>query len=185
VAAIRIRKAANGTWQYSGSTCIRPARPVVTAALVRAQVVRLVPTAALGLAPDSVTLVNIQTVMWVDAPGAQNLPMVRILGQRVVIHLIADHVAYDFGDGRSDADGPVGKRYDGTGDPCRTRLCPDYYGHVYTVRGEKTVTATVYWRASFTVDGGPRQQVPGTVAGPASSATVRVREARAVLVPNP
>lgn len=161
-----------------------PAKPVVTAAMVRARAIRLIPTAALGLAPKTATLVNIQTVMWVDAPAEQNLTAVQILGQRVVIRLQSATVHYDFGDGAS-ADGPIGKRYDETRDPCKSRLCPDYFGHVYTERGVRTVAATAYWHVSFTVDGGASQQVVGTVPGPTSRAQVTVREARAVLVPAP
>ena len=161
----------------------QPGRPQVTPQLVRQQVVRLVPTAAVGLAPHGTTLVNIETVMWADAPHQQNLAPVTILGQRVVISLTLDHVAWSFGDGASATSGP-GRAYSDS-DPCRARTCPQYFGHVYDVTGSRTVSATAYWQASFTVDGGASQDVPGAVPGPAASADVAVKQARGVLVPNP
>ena len=168
-----------------GYVWVAPAKPVVTAALVRAQAVRLIPTATIGVAPRTSTLVNIQTILWVDAPGAQNLAAVQILGQRVLIHLSADHVAYDFGDTTTDTHATAGKPYDNTHAPCRTRTCPGYYGHVFTTTGRRTITATAYWHATYTVDGGATHQIPGTVPGPPSTATITVHEARTVLVPNP
>jgi len=186
-------KRAGGSVQYlsgclsnrSGGYVWRPpAKPAVTAAMVRARAVRMIPPAALGLAPKRSTLVNIETVMWVEAPDAQTLPTVRILGQQVAIRLSFAHVYYDFGDGQH-ADGPAGKRYDEQAAPCRTRLCPDYYGHVYTHTGRVTVRATAYWAATFTVDGGHTQQIPGTVPGPQATATLEVKQARSVLTANP
>jgi hypothetical protein len=173
-----------GAWQVVGDSCTRPPQPVVTAAAVRAQAVRLIPSAAVGLAPHGSTLVNIQTVVWVDAPVDRDLAAVRILGRAVRIHTAVDHVVYDFGDGVTDQNGPVGTAYTES-EPCRTRLCPGYYGHVYTTSGMRTLTATVYWKATFTVDGGNAVAIPGLVAGPTTRAQLAVHEARAVLVPNP
>ena len=41
------------------------------------------------------------------------------------------------------------------------------------------------WWASFTVGAGPPVTIPGSVAGPTATATIKVKEARAVLIPNP
>lgn len=145
----------------------------------------MVPSAAIGLAPKQATLVNIQTIMWVDAPASQQLAPITLLGQQVDVTLALDHVVWSFGDGSSDvSDGP-GKAYDEANDPCRSVSCPDYFGHVYRDTGTDTVRATVYWHASFTVDGGDAVDIPGTVAGPTGQAALTVKEARAVLVPNP
>jgi hypothetical protein len=145
----------------------------------------LIPTAAIGLAPRQATLVNIQTIMWVDAPAVRTLPAFTLLGQRVVVRLRIDHVAWDFGDGSTAARGPVGKAYDAQGDPCRAVTCPDYFGHVYRATGAVTVGATAWWQASFTVDGGQPVAIPGAVAGPTARSPLRVLQARGVLVPNP
>jgi hypothetical protein len=70
-------------------------------------------------------------------------------------------------------------------DPCKTAICPDYYGHTYTTTGRKLITATASWDACFTVDDNGAIRIPGTVAGPTAELSMLVRQARAVLVPNP
>lgn len=184
-ASVRIMKQADGTWSLNGSQCTLPAKSVVTAELVRQQAVRLVPSAAVGLAPHGTTLVNIETVMWADAPRRQVLRPVTLLGRRVVISLVLDHVAWVFGDGQSEADAPAGRAYDSEHDPCRAKTCPQYYGHIYVQTGRVTVRATASWRALFTVDGGAGVDIPGTVDGPQAQAPLAVKQARGVLVPNP
>ncbi|MGI8677161.1 MAG: hypothetical protein ACR2LX_00450, partial [Jatrophihabitans sp.] len=155
--AIRVIKEANGSWQLNGSACTRATRAQVTGAMVLAQAKRLVPSAAVGLAPHGSTLVNIETVMWAEAPASRTLPAVTLLGRTVVISLKLDSVAWDYGDGASDPNGPPGKPYDATNDPCRLRQCTDYDGHTYLRTGPVTVTAVARWRASFTIDGGAPQ----------------------------
>lgn len=172
-------------WSYQETACVANAPPQVTPEMVRQQVVRMVPSAAIGLAPKQATLVNIQTIMWVDAPASQQLAPITLLGQQVDVTLALDHVVWSFGDGSSDvSDGP-GKAYEEANDPCRSVSCPDYFGHVYRDTGTDTVRATAYWHASFTVDGGDAVDIPGTVAGPTGQAALTVKQARAVLVPNP
>ncbi len=163
---------------------LAPAKPVVTAADVRAQVVRLVPSAAIGLAPKTATLVNIQTIMWVAAPARRTLAAVQILGQHVDISLRLASVDWSFGDGHGETTSWPGKAYDAQHDPCRTRTCAGYFGHIYDRTGNVRLTATAQWAASFTVNGGAAQQIPGTVAGPTAAATLVVKQARSVLVPN-
>ena len=108
-----------------------------------------------------------------------------ILGQRVSIRIVLDHVAWQFGDGGSDGDGPAGKAYDDKRDPCHEKNCADYYGHTYTRTGTVTVSARASWHASFTVGGGAPVDIPGTVDGPASTARIVIKQARGVLVDNP
>jgi hypothetical protein len=92
-------------------------------------------------------------------------------------------VAWDFGDHSTDTtDGP-GKAYTNA-DPCRTAQCPSYFGHTYARTGHVTVTANLTWTGQFRVDNGAWQAIPGTVAAPATSETIRVKEARGVLVPD-
>lgn len=181
---IGLRKLADGTWQWDGSAC-RIVRPPLVTAAVRQQAKRLIPKSALGIAPQSATLVNIQTLLWVDAPQTLHLKPATIIGHQVSITLRFRHVAYDFGDGGTDTSTSAGKAYDDRNDPCNTKLCPDYYGHIYTRTGMRTITATVSWSASFTVDGGTPTTIPGDLAGPPARVTIHVRQARAVLVPNP
>jgi hypothetical protein len=175
----------DGTWQYGGAACRQVGPAQVTAAMVREQIARLVPGAAIGTAPRRATLVNIQTIMWVDTSTRRTLAPVTILGRRVLVTLRFDHVDWDFGDEHSDSATTPGKPYDKTNDPCKAVECPSYYGHTYGATGPMTVTATASWVASFTVDSGRAVTLPGTVAGPVATAAVRVRQARGVLVPDP
>ncbi len=184
-ASIRVQKQTNGTWTLNGSVCTKPAKPVITAEIVRDRVVRLVPSAKLGLAPHDSTLVNIQTIMWVDAPMTQQLPPISILGQNVTVGLTLSRVEWDFGDRQSAISTTAGKAYDNAHDPCRTALCPHYFGHVYRISGTQTIHATATWTASFAVGGGRPTTIPGTVDGPTATDSVTVKQARAVLIPNP
>ena len=153
--------------------------------MVRDRVVRLVPASRLGFAPHDTTLVNIQTIMWVDAPKTQRLAPLTILGQRVTVSLILDHVDWTFGDHKSTSTSTAGKAYDNVHDPCRTATCPGYFGHTYRTSGTQTVHATASWTARFTVAGGTTTTIPGTVDGPTATDTLVVKQARAVLVPDP
>jgi hypothetical protein len=153
--------------------------------MVRDRVVRLVPSAAVGLAPEGATLVNIETVMWVNAPQQRTLAPIALLGRRVVVALAIDHVDWSFGDGTTDSTTSAGKAYDAAADPCRAAQCPSYYGHTYRQTGSRSVSATASWQVTFTVDGGAATAIPGTVAGPTAQTPVVVKQARAVLVPNP
>ncbi len=184
-ATIRVVKQADGSWSLGGSVCQQPARPQVTAALVRQEVARLVPRAAIGIAPQKATLVNIQTIMWVGTAEQRALAPLAILGRRVVVTLRFDHVDWAFGDGQSDSPTAPGHAYDGVHAPCKTVDCPGYYGHTYVGTGAMAVTAQASWVASFTVDGGPALTIPGTVTGPVAAAALQVKQARGVLVPNP
>jgi len=182
---VQMIKQPDGSWRFNGATCQPTGPPQVSAAMVREQAVRLIPTAAVGVAPRTSTLVNIQTIMWVGAPETRTLAPVTILGQRVTIAITLDHVAWDYGDGDADTTTDPGKAYDSAGDPCATPMCADYFGHVYARTGAMTVAATVSWTATFRVGNGPVVPIPGTIDGPAGQSTVRVLQARGVLVPDP
>jgi hypothetical protein len=153
--------------------------------MVRQQAVRLIPSAAIGVAPKTWSLVNIQTVLWVDAQSRQTLPTARILGQAVRITITLHDVRWNFGDGTTNTASTAGKAYDPKHDPCSTKLCPHYYGHVYADAGPTTITATADWDASFTVGGGNQVTIPGTIAGPTARTSITVKQARGVLVPDP
>jgi hypothetical protein len=185
MATIRLQKGADGAWSLNGWVCRAVGPPAVTPAMVLQEASRLVPATPIGLAPRTRTLVNIETVMWLDARPQNQLAPVTILGQRVVITLGLDRVDWTFGDGRADAGTTPGTPYDARNDPCTTKQCGDYYGHTYTTTGTMIVTALASWRVTFRVGNGPVARIPGTVTGPASQATVQVIEARSVLVPNP
>lgn len=177
----------DGSWKVVDHDCAAPVgkAPGVTATDVRDVARKRVPTPAIGVAPPGgATLVNLQTLLWVDTPADRSLGTVTLVGQPVAIEVHVAAVRWSFGDGLTDAASGPGKRYD-TSDPCTAVLCPHYYGHVYRRTGAMTVSATVTWSARYRVGAGAWQQVPGEVPGRPASTRLAVREARGVLVPDP
>jgi hypothetical protein len=172
----------NGRWSRPTYYCPGDTLPTSITAAIRARIVRLIPGAAIGLAPKTTTLVNIQTITWVETASTRTLPPATILGQRVTIEISIDRVDWDYGDGTTDTTQGPGRKYDGG---CHTKLCPGYDGHVYRQTGRLTLHATAHWHASFSVGNGPAQQIPGTIQGPTTTATIHVRQTRGVLVENP
>ncbi len=122
--------------------------------------------------------------MWVSAPRTQTLPGVQILGRQVTISIALDHVDWSFGDGGTATEPGPGTAYS-RNDPCTTRLCEGYFGHVYATRGPVQVRATASWTATFRVGAAAAVQIPGTIAGPTATSDLAVKEARGVLIPNP
>jgi hypothetical protein len=182
---ITLERQPDGTYRSLGTSCVVTGPPQVTAQMVIDEATRLIPRAAIGIAPQTYTLVNAQTVMWVDAPDTEVLPNATILGQAVRITITLDHVDWTYGDGTTAITPTAGKPYDEVHDPCTTRLCPPYGGHIYTDTGTEAVTAQALWTATFSVAGGNAVAIPGTVAGPTANATITVRQSRGVLVQDP
>jgi autotransporter-associated beta strand protein len=153
--------------------------------MVRDAARRLLPHPSIGSAPPGhVTLVNIETVLWVATSPERHLGTVNLLGRSVDIRAHVDRVSWNFGDDSSTTTTGPGKAYTNA-DPCRTKQCPGYFGHTYTDSGTVTIEADLTWTGQFRVDGGTWQTIPGTVTAEATSTTIDVKEARGVLVPNP
>lgn len=156
----------------------------MTPVVAMEQVRKLVPHPAIGIAPPGgKSLVNIQTLLWVNASVDQSLGTVTLLGHRVGLRIRVQHVDWDFGDGRTERTADPGRRYD-VGDPCMTVTCPGYWGHVYDTTGAMTVSAAVTWSGEFRVDGGGWAPIAGTVTGAPVTAGLAVKQARGVLVPD-
>ncbi len=152
---------------------------------MEAEIRRRVPGPGVGVAPPGgVSLVNIQTLFWVGTPVDVSLGTVRLVGQLVRLRVQLLRVDWDFGDGARETSTGPGKAYTGA-DPCRTKLCPDYFGHVYTHHGLWRVGARVSWSGQFQVGAGAWRQIPDTVTGPAQFTTVHIYQARGELVPDP
>jgi hypothetical protein len=175
-----------GVWEIVAHDCnavVSSAPPI--SVLAHAEVQRLVPRPAIGVGPPGgVSLVNIQTLFWLTTPATQALGSVQLLGQTVQLQASVSDVAWDFGDGHTDHTDNPGTPYS-SANPCRTALCPGYFGHVYTDTGSRTVTATVTWTGSYRVGGGAWQPIAGTVTGLPSTLALTVKQARGVLVPDP
>jgi hypothetical protein len=153
--------------------------------MARDEAEKLLPHPVIGSAPPGhVTLVNIETVLWIATAADRALGTVTLLGHRVDLRAHLQQVRWDFGDGSDETtDGP-GKAYTNT-DPCRTPQCPSYFGHTYLRTGKITIAADLTWAGEFRVDAGAWQAIPGTVAAAATDTAIHVKEARGVLVPNP
>jgi hypothetical protein len=175
------------TWIYDGADCTAlTAAPRVTPLLVRQQIEKLVPRPGIGVAPPGgKTLVNLQTVLWANTPADRGLGTVTLLGTyRVALRVHVQRVAWAFGDGATEtSDGP-GLPYR-KGEHCTTVTCAGHFGHVYASTGTMRITSRVTWSGQYSVNGGPWQDVAGTVDGPPASIQITVLEARGVLVADP
>jgi hypothetical protein len=173
---------ADKVWVFQSVNCAARVN-TLTPVMIRAQVIRLVPAVPVRSAPvDGYTLVNMKTVLWVETPPKRPLGPVTLLGHRVQIQIAASSVRWNFGDGTA-VDGPLGQPFSIA---CSTRECPGFWGHDYTRSGKPVVTAAVSWTARYAVDGGAWAEVPGgVVTGAVTARRLVVREARAVLVPDP
>jgi hypothetical protein len=157
----------------------------ITDEMLRDEAEKLVPHPKIGVAPPGgVTLVNIETVLWVDTLPDRFLGTVTLLGHRVDLRAHVEQVHWDFGDGSTDTTSTPGEAYTHD-DPCRTVDCPHYFGHTYIHTGRVTITAELTWTGEFRVDGGTWQPITGAVAAPATATSVHVKEARGILAPNP
>ncbi|MEO6886881.1 MAG: hypothetical protein ABI232_11455, partial [Jatrophihabitantaceae bacterium] len=162
-------------------------------ALLRQQAIRLLPHVAVGTTgkPDQistapVSLVNIQTILWAQTTPTRDLGHVIILGQPVHLRITLAHADWNFGDGTTDTTTRAGKVYDEGTDPCATVRCPDYFGHVYSRTGSTTVKLAITWTGSYSLDGAHYQPIGGgDITGPATAATLTLRQAHGVLVRPP
>lgn len=182
--SVTIRQNPDGTWTQIGYNCAATSTaPQLTAQMVRQQVEKLLPRPHLGIAPPGgTTLVNMQTLLWVDTPTDQPLGTVTLLGHRVALRIHINQVDWDFGDGTTETTAGPQRRYD-PADGCHTATCPGYWGHTYTRTGAVTVAATLTWTGQYQVDNGPSQRITGTVTAPATSTPLTIRQARGILVP--
>ncbi|MHA3700773.1 hypothetical protein ACXR2U_01200 [Jatrophihabitans sp. YIM 134969] len=176
----------NGTWQQVSVDCDGNGAPdalaVVTAAMVRQHVVRLLPPVAVGVAPaNGPTLVNLETIFWSPTPATRALGPVTILGQRVGITIRFDHATYEYGDGTTATIDSPGTPW--TEGACDTTQCPTLDGHTYVAPAERvTARSTVTWTATFTVGNGPEQPIPGAIDGPTATHDLQVLQGRSVIV---
>lgn len=182
---------ATGRWTTTSFWCpmAQAAQTGTTApdaATLRDQAFRLLPRVAIATTEGAHTLVNIQTLLWAATGTERDLGTVTVLGRPVHLRVHFQQARWAFGDGSTDTSSTPGKPYDREHDRCNTKLCPHYYGHVYTATGSMALTLRVSWTADYSTDGAAFQRVPGgPITGPPSTRTIIVREARGVLVADP
>ena len=163
--------------------CPTLATPVPSVVALREQVVRLLPAVRIGSAWSRRALVGAQSIVWADTAVVRVLPEVRVVGRRVAVRIRFDHARWDFGDGSRVTVATPGAAYDDRSDRCVTAQCPGFFGHTYVATGPVTVTLTVSWHASFSVDGVTWTDVdPAPLSGPQTVHRLTVVQARGVLV---
>jgi len=171
---------------FESAACVvqGPAAPGVSEADVRVEVVRRVPSPVVMAAPSGRALVQLESLFWVDTARSVDLGSAGLAGHQVSMTASVESVAWDFGDGARGSSAGPGRPF--TKDShCGQKQCPGWFGHTYTATGSVVVTARVSWSASYRVDGGSAQVISGTVVGSPATMSVVVKQARAVLVPNP
>ncbi len=173
---VQFRAIADGPmalWDNDGVHCvdITDLEPVVTPAMVQAEFEQLpLPLGEISAQPpDGTVLVNMGVILYTTQPD--RVPYdVDILGQLVHIDAYITDYAWHLGDGSPDLHGR-GAPY-----PDKTTL------HVYTAPGPYEVTLTLTWDATYTVDGGPEQQIPDTTTTDSPPTPLTVVEAESILV---
>jgi hypothetical protein len=174
-------------WDFVGAWCPKenaPAPPPMpTTAQLREELIRLLPHVPVGWIGPHLSLVNVQEILWVPTAADRDLGTVTIVGRTVNLRVNVEQAAWDFGDGARDSTSNLGRTYS-RATPCSTKQCPGYYGHTYTTRGPETIRLSLTWTGQYSLDGGASWTAVGggAITGPASTASVDVKEARAVLV---
>jgi hypothetical protein len=118
--------------------------------------------------PPGNGLANLPVIFYTDDPATQTFTL-DIRGFRVVITATATQYTWHTGDGSDVTSTDPGAPY-----PRQTVT------HTYRA-GTYSAFLTTTWGASFTVDGGPAQQVPGSTTTDGPSVTFSVLQAHAVL----
>jgi hypothetical protein len=164
-----------GWVQSRGSYCLGPAAagapPVAAVGGILAAEFKnlLVMKGTVTIEPKGTTLVNYETGFSTEAHSYVLAP-VSILGHRVVVTAIPQGYDWFFGDGETLTNAGPGQR--GTQD----------ISHTYRRTGAVAPYVVITWRGTFTVDGGPPQDVFGTAQTTSPTTPLRVKQARAELV---
>ncbi len=132
------------------------------------RVVVLKGVATVSPAPD--TLVRIPTVFTSSSPASYDIPLT-LLGRSVVITATAATYTWHFGDGTTASTSTPGTQ--------------GRVEHVYTASAPRNAYVVIEWTGTFTVDGGPVQQVNGTATTTGDPVAIEVKQARTELVDAP
>ena len=119
------------------------------------------------VSPRPDTLVNIPTIFTTSSPPSYDIPLT-LLGQSVVITATARTWTWHFGDGQSESTSEPGSK--------------GRVEHVYRQAESRGAHVVIEWTGTFTVNGGPVQQVNGTATTTGDPVAVQVKQARTELV---
>ena len=139
---------------------------MVAAAFAR---IPLPPSKLIVQPPNGRTLVNFETNFYTETePFTRS---VTLLGQRVALSITPATFGWRFGDGESRSTSSPGAAY------------PDLeITHTYLRKGRVAASVDTTYTATYRVNGGPTQPVPGTVTIPGAAVPLRVVTASPQLV---
>ena len=126
--------------------------PMVTPGMVAAALTRVpLPAAALKVQPaNGRTLVNFETNFYTELQPLDRT--ITLLGQQVALHIVPSQFGWRFGDGGSLTTAEPGSPY------------PQLdVTHSYLKKGRVAPSVDTTYTAQFSVNGGPWQEVPGSV----------------------
>jgi len=172
---VYFRPSGTAPWRLVDSVCLgpgeRPASVADVGELVRERVVNLLPSADPSFQPADGGIVNLPTIFSAGEPERVEIEPFDVLGFSVTVTATAQwEWTFDHGVTRT-FDVPGGVYPD------------DSVSHEYASTGDRAVSVTTSWTATFTVDGQGPFAVPGpAITKTAGPLTVPVREARSQLV---
>ncbi|GAB3246833.1 hypothetical protein GCM10027425_02370 [Alteromonas gracilis] len=147
-----------------------PAPPQITQAMVRRAFEQVpVPELSSQTQPVDKTLVNFDTIFYVDAQPMTET--VTLLGQQVTLFIEPSTYRWDHGDGSEVTTYSPGAAY-----PSK-EIVHRYTDARQTVRHQVSID----WTATYSVNGGPAQPVPGTVTTVGPETPLRISEAAPAL----
>jgi hypothetical protein len=173
-----------GRWNGPQLSCIPVQRAGPDPSAIREQAIRLLPPVAIGSAWSHTALVNAEVILWAATPANRALPAITLSGQHISLRIQLRTAHWSYGDGSQQTRSTPDRPYDRQ-DPCHTAQCPHYAGHTYTSTGLKTITLTITWHAQYRTGTGTWQDIDRDITGPTTRHQMTVKQARAVLVPNP
>jgi hypothetical protein len=119
--------------------------------------------------PDEKTLVNFETIFYVDADQFQRT--LTLLGRRVTLAITPSTFTWHHGDGTTAV----------TGDPGAPYPSKDVIYRYQKAHRTVAHSVTIVWTARYRVGNGPWQVVPGSVSTTGPTTDLRIAEATPVL----
>jgi hypothetical protein len=175
---------ANGRWSDPQTWCPANATPGINQTALRERAIRLLPAVQIGSAWTTTALVNAETILWAQTRTDRPLASVTVAGQQVALRIHLTEAHWNYGDTTTETTSTPGTPYT-RADPCHTAQCPHYRGHTYRNTGRMTITLNITWHAQYRTPTGPWTDIDDTITGPTTQHAITVKQARAILVPNP
>ena len=152
----------------------QPAAPAAAPALTAGRVLQAfqripLPHLRSVTQPDEKTLVNFDTIFYVDADQFQRT--LTLLGRRVTLAITPNTFTWHHGDGTSSV----------TGDPGAPYPSKDVVYRYQKAHRTVAHSVTIVWTARYRVGNGPWQDVPGSVSTTGPTTDLRIAEATPVL----